>query len=201
MLAPAVPQPWQALRGPATTCQPLRLRLAYRRSLQSALQVATPRVKPGAAAVTNEQCRAWAGCGTRLKAAIALTATAAISNLVMALSSLQVTGVGSPTLTTLRFARFIGQLWLESPVRLIPPGHFLIAACLILGTPTLAMLLRPAAHRRFRSHFWWRPLCANLSPRWPSASQRGIFSSKPRREVFAPGFLHLTGVSTNTANW
>jgi hypothetical protein len=80
----------QALRGPATTCQPLRLRLAYLRSRLSALLVAMPWVTPCAVVVTNEQCRAWAGCGARLKAATALTATAASSNLVMALSSLRV---------------------------------------------------------------------------------------------------------------
>jgi hypothetical protein len=75
----------QALRGPATTCQPLRLRLAYLRSRLSALLVATPWVNPCAVAVTNEQCRAWAGCGARLKAAIVLTAIAATSNLLMVL--------------------------------------------------------------------------------------------------------------------
>jgi hypothetical protein len=51
-----------------------------------------PWVAPCAVAVTIEQCRAWAGCGARLKAAIALTATAAISNLLMALSSLRIHG-------------------------------------------------------------------------------------------------------------
>src|SRR6516165_7591031 len=87
--APVVPQPWQALRGPATTPQPLRLLVTYRCSLLSALLVAMPWVKPCAVAVTIEQCRAWAACGARLKAAITLTATAATSNLLMALSSLQ----------------------------------------------------------------------------------------------------------------
>src|SRR6516165_5031647 len=47
-----------------------------------------PWVKPCAVAVTIEQCRAWAGCGARLKAAIAPTAIAATNNLLMALSSL-----------------------------------------------------------------------------------------------------------------
>ena len=47
-----------------------------------------PCVKPGAVAVTIEQCRAWAGCGARLKAEIAPTATAATNNLLMALSFL-----------------------------------------------------------------------------------------------------------------
>jgi hypothetical protein len=47
-----------------------------------------PWVKPGAVAVTIEQCLACAGCGARLKAAIAPTATAATNNLVMALSFL-----------------------------------------------------------------------------------------------------------------
>ena len=42
---------------------------------------------PGAVAVSIEQCRAWAGWGARLKAAIAPTATAATSNLLIALSS------------------------------------------------------------------------------------------------------------------
>jgi hypothetical protein len=87
--APVVHQPWQALRGPATTPQPLRLWVTYRCSLLSALLVATPWVIPLAVAVTAEQCRAWAGSEARLKAAIAPTATAASSNLLMALSSLQ----------------------------------------------------------------------------------------------------------------
>jgi len=45
-----------------------------------------PWVKPCAVAVTIEQCLACAGCGAKLKAAIAPTATAATNNLVMALS-------------------------------------------------------------------------------------------------------------------
>jgi len=60
---------------------------------------------PGAVAVTNEQCRAWAGCGARLKAAIALTATAATNNLVMALSFLQVAVHGFHHATLLDFAQ------------------------------------------------------------------------------------------------
>src|SRR6516162_2577503 len=44
---------------------------------------------PGAVAVSIEQCRAWAGCGARLKAAIAPSATAATSNLLMEHSSLR----------------------------------------------------------------------------------------------------------------
>jgi hypothetical protein len=48
-------------------------------------------------AVTLEQLPACADCGAKLKAAIAPTATAATSNLLMALSSLQVTGVVSLT--------------------------------------------------------------------------------------------------------
>jgi hypothetical protein len=51
-----------------------------------------PWVAPCAVAVTIEQFRACAGCGARLRAAIALTATAAISNLLMALSSLRNAG-------------------------------------------------------------------------------------------------------------
>jgi hypothetical protein len=66
-------RPWQAFRGPARTPQPLRLCLTYRFSLHWALVVAMPWVTPRAVAVTPEQCRAWAGCGARLKAAIALT--------------------------------------------------------------------------------------------------------------------------------
>ena len=77
----ATPQPWHAWRGPARTTQPPGV--TYRCSLLSALLVAMPWVAPSAVAVTIEQCRAWAGCGARLKAAIVPTAKAATSNLVM----------------------------------------------------------------------------------------------------------------------
>jgi hypothetical protein len=114
----------QALRGPATTCQPLRLRLAYLRSRLSALLVATPWVNPCAVAVTNEQCRAWAGCGARLKAAIVLTAIAATSNLLMVLPSLHGHGFSHRLQHTI-LTRFIDPsslgrwLWL-SQVKSVP---------------------------------------------------------------------------------
>ena len=114
----------QALRGPATTCQPLRLRLAYLRSRLSALRVATPWVNPCAVAVTNEQCRAWAGCGARLKAAIVLTAIAATSNLLMVLPSLHGHGFSHRLQHTI-LTRFIDPsslgrwLWL-SQVKSVP---------------------------------------------------------------------------------
>ena len=74
-----------------------------------------PWVTPCAVAVTIEQCRAWAGCGARLKAAIAPTATAATTNLLMALSFLQVTV--RVTAYTLRLTRFIAQSSLGSLVK------------------------------------------------------------------------------------
>src|SRR5262249_15328074 len=86
---PSAPQPWQALRGPARTPQPLRLLVTYRSSLLSALLVAMPWVTPCAEAFTIEQCRAWAGWGARLTSAIAPTATAATTNLLIAHSSLR----------------------------------------------------------------------------------------------------------------
>lgn len=119
---PSTPQPWQALRGPARTPQPLRLRVTYRCSLLSALLVAMPWVAPCAVVFTIEQCRAWAGCGAKLKAAIAPTATAAISNLLMALSSLKVAPRGfSHRLHHPIFTRFIAQSSLGKPPCLIPP--------------------------------------------------------------------------------
>src|SRR6185312_8257688 len=80
------PQPWQ-LVATCPTRAPLRLCLTYRLSLHWALVVAMPWVTPRAVAVTPKQLRACADCGARLKAAIAITVTAASGNLFMALSS------------------------------------------------------------------------------------------------------------------
>src|SRR4029450_7399879 len=55
--------------------------------VHSAFVVAMPWVTPRAVAVTPEQLRACADCGSRLKAAIAQTITAATRNLFIALSS------------------------------------------------------------------------------------------------------------------
>lgn len=66
------------------TRAPLTLRLTYRWSLHWALAVAVPWVSPRAVAVTLEQLPACADCGAKLKAAIAPTAIAATSNLLIA---------------------------------------------------------------------------------------------------------------------
>jgi hypothetical protein len=54
--------------------------LTYRLSLHLAFVVAMPWVTPRAVAVTPEQLRACADCGSRLKAAIALVVIAANKN-------------------------------------------------------------------------------------------------------------------------
>ena len=79
-----------------------------------------PWVAPCAVVFTIEQCRAWAAWGARLKAAITPTATAATSNLLMALSSLQVTVRGKAY--TLRLTKFITSRRLGLWLRLATPA-------------------------------------------------------------------------------
>src|SRR4029450_12474861 len=91
---------------------PLRLCLTYRSSLHWALVVAMPWVTPRAVAVTLEQLRAWADCGARLNAAIALIMTTASRNLFMALSSLD--GAWLPAKFLAKFGR--RHSWLQVDV-------------------------------------------------------------------------------------